>query len=76
MGHPGKPRTQEDTELKASFEGLAKYLTENETKINDELIGAQNKPKDIGGYFQPDFELASKAMRPSETFNSAFLTLA
>lgn len=64
-----------DAELKVSFEGLAKYLTENETKINDELIAAQNKPEDIGGYFQPDFALASKAMRPSETFNSAFLTL-
>jgi isocitrate dehydrogenase len=64
-----------DTELKASFEGLAKYLSENEAKINDELISAQNKPEDIGGYFQPDIKLASKAMRPSETFNSAFLTL-
>ena len=61
--------------MKASFEGLANYLTENESKINDELIGAQNKPEDIGGYFQPDVDLASKAMRPSETFNNALSTL-
>ena len=64
-----------DAALKADFESLAKYLTENEAKINDELIGAQNKPEDIGGYFQPDFTLVSKAMRPSETFNSALSSM-
>jgi isocitrate dehydrogenase len=64
-----------DAALKASFESLARYLTENETKINDELISAQNKPEDIGGYFQPDFDLASKAMRPSETFNAALSSM-
>jgi isocitrate dehydrogenase len=64
-----------DAELKDRFESLARYLTENETKINDELIAVQNKPVDIGGYFQPEFALASKAMRPSETFNDALATL-
>ncbi|MEN8248796.1 MAG: NADP-dependent isocitrate dehydrogenase [Bacteroidota bacterium] len=62
-------------ELAAKFESLAKALAENETEINDELIGAQGKPEDIGGYFQPDFDLASKAMRPSETLNSVLATL-
>ena len=66
---------KKDSELKVRFESLARYLSENEAKINDELIGAQNKPEDIGGYFQPDINLASEAMRPSDTLNSAFLAL-
>lgn len=60
-----------DADLAAKFAGLAKALTENEAKINEELIGAQGKPEEIGGYYQPDFELASKAMRPSATLNGA-----
>lgn len=64
-----------DTELKARFAGLAKALTENEAKINEELIGAQGKPEDIGGYFQPNVDLASKAMRPSATFNETLAAL-
>ncbi|SHK30335.1 isocitrate dehydrogenase [Reichenbachiella agariperforans] len=64
-----------DAELKARFAGLAKALTENEAKINEELIGAQGKPEDIGGYFQPNVDLASKAMRPSATFNETLAAL-
>ncbi len=59
-----------DAELKAKFTQIAKELTENEAKINAELIGAQGKPQEIGGYYHPDFKLTDKAMRPSETFNS------
>lgn len=47
-----------------------KQLSENEEKINKELIGAQGKPQDIGGYYRPDDAKASKAMRPSETLNA------
>ncbi len=65
-----------DAELKARFAPLAKALTENEAKINAELIGAQGKPQDIGGYYFPDFDKASNAMRPSATFNAALATLA
>ena len=65
-----------DTELKVRFAGFAKNLADNEAKIIDELIGAQGKPEDIGGYFKPDGELAAKAMRPSETLNSILATLA
>ncbi|MDH3975232.1 MAG: NADP-dependent isocitrate dehydrogenase, partial [Deltaproteobacteria bacterium] len=36
---------------------------------NDELIGAQGKPQDIGGYYHPDDARASAAMRPSATLN-------
>jgi len=59
-----------DAELKAKFEKIYKQLSENEKKINDELIGAQGKPQDIGGYYRPDDVKASKAMRPSATLNA------
>jgi isocitrate dehydrogenase len=58
-----------DAELKAIFAEPAKALTENEEKIVAELGAVQGKPVEIGGYFQPDDELASKALRPSATLN-------
>jgi isocitrate dehydrogenase len=64
-----------DADLQAKFTPLAKALTENETKINEELIGAQGKPQNIGGYYNPNDELAGKAMRPSATLNSALASL-
>ena len=59
-----------DADLKAKFSKPAKALADNEQKIIGELNGAQGKPQDIGGYFRPDFNKASKAMRPSATLNS------
>ena len=44
-------------------------MAANEAKINEELIAAQGKPEDIGGYYMPIDELAEKAMRPSVTLN-------
>jgi isocitrate dehydrogenase len=60
-----------DKEVQARFAPLAKALTENEAKINAELIAAQGKPVEMGGYYLPDFSKASNAMRPSATFNAA-----
>ncbi|HQS57387.1 MAG: isocitrate dehydrogenase (NADP(+)) [Gallionellales bacterium 35-53-114] len=60
-----------DGELQARFQPLAKTLTENEARINEELISAQGKPVELGGYYHPDFDKTSKAMRPSVTFNAA-----
>ncbi len=65
----------EDKDLQARFSNLAKVLTENESKIAGELIGAQGKPVDIGGYYHPDTEKTSKAMRPSATFNAALAAI-
>ncbi|WP_026713112.1 NADP-dependent isocitrate dehydrogenase [Flavobacterium daejeonense] len=59
-----------DAELKAIFTPIAKELTENEAKIDTELIGAQGKAQEIGGYYQPNPALVSKAMRPSTTLNT------
>ena len=58
-----------DAELKAKFTPIAEALATNESKINSELIGAQGSKLAIGGYYKPTTELATKAMRPSETFN-------
>ncbi|MBI5682122.1 MAG: NADP-dependent isocitrate dehydrogenase [Deltaproteobacteria bacterium] len=59
-----------DTELQKHFAKPAKELAENEAKINAELIGAQGKPQDIGGYYLPNPEKTSKAMRPSAALNA------
>jgi isocitrate dehydrogenase len=58
-----------DAELKNRFAPVAKALRENEAKIVDELNSAQGKPVDIGGYYQPDDQKASAALRPSATLN-------
>jgi isocitrate dehydrogenase len=58
-------------ELKAKFTKLAQELTNNEATILAELNGSQGKAVDIGGYYHPDKEKATQAMRPSEVFNNA-----
>ncbi|CAN7568018.1 NADP-dependent isocitrate dehydrogenase [Paraburkholderia sp. 22099] len=59
----------EDAALQAQFAGVAKAMADNEAKILAELAAAQGKPVDIGGYYRPNVELTSKAMRPSATLN-------
>jgi isocitrate dehydrogenase len=59
-----------DAELKARFSAVAKRLAEAEPRIAAELIAAQGKPQDLGGYYQPDPVKTSKAMRPSATLNA------
>ena len=59
-----------NSELKEQFTVIAQKLTENETQIVNELNGAQGKPQNIGGYYKPNEELTSQAMRPSPTLNS------
>jgi len=60
----------EDTELRAYFAPVAKALADNETKIVEELLEVQGEPMDVGGYYLPDDDLVSKAMRPSATLNA------
>ena len=59
-----------DAELKALFTPIAAEMTSNEAIINTELINAQGKAVNIGGYYKPTDELAFAAMRPSATFNA------
>jgi isocitrate dehydrogenase len=64
-----------DTELQAKFSDLATFLAENEEKIVSELNDVQGQPVSIGGYYQPNDELASKVMRPSATLNDSLASL-
>ncbi|MBI3593795.1 MAG: NADP-dependent isocitrate dehydrogenase [Nitrospirae bacterium] len=57
----------DDKALQTRFSKIAKQLEENEAKISAELIGAQGKPVDLGGYYHPDEKKTIKAMRPSPT---------
>jgi isocitrate dehydrogenase len=59
-----------DAELKDRFTKVAKELKENGAKIDRELLDAQGRPADIGGYFRPDPVKADKEMRPSATLNA------
>lgn len=56
--------------LKDRFKHVAAQLRASEARILGELISAEGKPVEIGGYYYPDPFLASQAMRPSATFNS------
>ena len=59
-----------DPELRARFTAVARQLGESEAKINAELIAAQGRPVDMGGYYHPDFQKTARAMRPSPTLNA------
>jgi isocitrate dehydrogenase len=59
-----------DQELRGRFTKVAQQLADNEAKINQELIAAQGKPVDMGGYYHPDHKKTSQAMRPSPTLNA------
>ena len=59
-----------DAELAAHFSEVATSLEENEEAITKAMIDCQGVEMDIGGYYMPCAELASRAMRPSDTFNA------
>ncbi|UTW45809.1 NADP-dependent isocitrate dehydrogenase [bacterium SCSIO 12696] len=65
----------DDQDLKAQFAPLANALSSNEATIVAELNDVQGQAMDIGGYYQPNPELASRAMRPSDTLNAALAAL-
>ena len=65
----------EDAELKAAFENVAHELTANEESIVNELNAVQGKAVDLKGYYQPNDEIASAAMRPSASFNGILAKL-
>jgi isocitrate dehydrogenase len=60
----------DNAELAAKFAPVAKALTESEDTIMSELLAVEGQAQDIGGYFNPNEELAAKAMRPSATLNN------
>lgn len=64
-----------DAALKQVFSPIATALEASEAAIVKELIDAQGKPVDIGGYYQPDPAKASLALRPSKTLNDILAKL-
>ena len=60
----------EDPDLQRKFASVTEQMKGSEEKINQELIGAQGKAQDIGGYYHPNDDLAANAMRPSDTLNA------
>ena len=68
-------RRDNSSALAARFKPLAETLAAQEAKINAELLAAQGKPVDTGGYYLPDLKKTSAAMRPSKTLNDALATL-
>jgi isocitrate dehydrogenase len=64
-----------DPKLQAVFKPVAEKLTAAEKTIVAEMIAVQGKPASIGGYYLPDDQLASAALRPSKTLNDILATL-
>lgn len=64
-----------DCEIQARFTPIAKTLADNEAVIIAELLAAQGKPVDMGGYYHPDFAKTSSSMRPSHTLNAALASI-
>ncbi len=63
-------KQDKNKDLQKHFSKIAQEFTEKEEDILKELIDAQGKPVEIGGYYLPDLKMAEKAMRPSATFNA------
>ncbi len=59
-----------DKKIAERFAKIAKDLSDNEKKIDGELLAAQGKPQDVGGYYHPNDAKAAKALRPSATLNA------
>src|SRR5207244_13463773 len=60
----------EDGDFKQRFTPVAAALAAAEGEITQELLAAQGKPMDIGGYYFPDNDKCVAAMRPSATLNA------
>ena len=60
----------DDKDLKKKFTKVYEQLKSNEDKINAELIAAQGKAMDIGGYYLLEDSKLEKHMRPSATLNA------
>jgi isocitrate dehydrogenase len=59
-----------DESIRDCFTRVAGELAQQEADITQELLDAQGKPVDIGGYYLPDPGLVARAMRPSSAFNT------
>ncbi|MGV6830953.1 MAG: NADP-dependent isocitrate dehydrogenase [bacterium] len=60
----------DDQELKNHFSNIAEQFSKHESEIVSYLNEIQGTSKNIDGYYFPDPEKASEAMRPSSAFNN------
>ncbi len=65
----------EDGQLAERFGALAGWLADAESEIISELEAVQGAPVDVGGYYRPDPERATAAMRPSPKFTATLAAL-
>ncbi|WP_053979239.1 NADP-dependent isocitrate dehydrogenase [Marinagarivorans algicola] len=65
----------DDAALQAKFAPLASALLSQEQVIVGELIAAQGSAQVLGGYYRPDAQKVSQAMRPSTTLNQLLAAL-
>jgi isocitrate dehydrogenase len=63
-------RQEKDTRIKSVFTPVAQMLESKTDDILKELLDAQGKKQDIGGYYKPEPSKLSSAMRPSKTLNN------
>ena len=64
-----------DADLKNIFSSVAESMSVKEAVINEELIAAQGKAVDMGGYYKPDETILNQQMRPSKTFNDILASI-
>ena len=64
-----------DNELQQRFSKLAEALNSNEDAIMRNLNDVQGVAVEIGGYYQPNADLVSRAMRPSSILNDVLASL-
>jgi isocitrate dehydrogenase len=64
-----------DEALAEAIAPVAKALAEKEETIAAELLEVQGSPVDLGGYYYPNEEKISAAMRPSATLNEIISSL-
>jgi isocitrate dehydrogenase len=64
-----------DATLQAQFKPVAAALTRDEARIAGELIGAQGRAMDVGGYYHPSPAACATAMRPSPTLNAILASI-
>jgi isocitrate dehydrogenase len=66
---------RDDAALAKRFAPLAEALAADEARISQELLAAQGKATDVGGYYRPNDAKAAAAMRPSPTFNAHLVAM-
>ena len=65
----------ENAELAEAFKSVAADFAENAEEINQALLDVQGSAVDLGGYYYPNDEKTSAAMRPVEKLNELIASI-